>query len=116
MQTPEHQKSKRFGWFAYHSAYIDGAWDKVLDFTEIKSGISLLYILRILIKAPYSLPLVLLICISIIYSLICLNLINIRTLRRPKGIGLLLRILLKIFILLFTGFTNILSFLGRICL
>ena len=29
-RTPEHQKSRRFGWFAYHSAYIDGAWDKLL--------------------------------------------------------------------------------------
>jgi hypothetical protein len=24
-RTPEHQKYRRFGWFAYHSAYINGA-------------------------------------------------------------------------------------------
>jgi hypothetical protein len=89
---------------------------KILDFTEIKNGMSLLYMLKILIRAPYSLPLVLLTCINIIYSLIYLDLMNIKTLRRPRGIGLPLRILLKILILLFTGFTDILSFLGRMYL
>ena len=89
---------------------------KVLNLTRIRSGISLLYTLRILIRAPYSLPLALLTYISIIYSLICLNLINIRTLKRPKGIGSPLRTLLKILTLLLTGFINVLSFLGRIYL
>ena len=74
------------------------------------------YTLRILIRAPYSLPLAPPIHISIIYSLICLILINIKTLRRPRGIGSPLRTSLKILILLLTGFTNILSFLGRIYL
>ena len=77
---------------------------------------NLLYILKVLIKASYSLSLVLLIYISTIYSLIYLNLINIKTLKRPKSIKLPLITLLKILILLLTGSTNILSFLGRIYL
>jgi hypothetical protein len=89
---------------------------KILGLIKIRNGISLLYILKILIRAFYFLPLVLLICISIIYSLICLNLINIRMLKRPKGIELPLKTLLKILILLLTGFTNILSFLRKIYL
>ena len=86
---------------------------KALNFTKIRSGISLLYILKILIKAPYSLPLALLIYINIIYILICLNLINIRMLKRLRGIKLPLKTLPKILILLLTGSTNVLSFLGR---
>ena len=89
---------------------------KVLGLTKIRNGTSLLYTLRILIRAPYSSLLALLTCISMIYSLICLNLINIRTLRRPKSIKSLLRTLLKILTLLLTGSINILSFLGRIYL
>ena len=89
---------------------------KILDLTRIRSGISLLYTPRILIKAPYSLPLAPLTCIGIIYSLIYLDLINIRMLRRPKGMRLLFKISLKNFILLFTGSTDVLSFLGRLCL
>jgi hypothetical protein len=89
---------------------------KVLDLIKIKNGMSLLYTLKILIRAPYFLPLVLLTCISIIYSLIYLNLINIRTLRRPRGIKSPLKISLKILILLLTGFTDVLNFLGRIYL
>ena len=78
---------------------------------------SLLHTLKkISIKAPYSLPLALLTCISMIYSLIYLNLINIRMLKRPKGIELPLKILLKNLILLLTGSTDVLSFLGRIYL
>ena len=89
---------------------------KVLGLTRIRNGMSLLRILKILIRAPYFLPLAPLTCISMIYSLICLDLINIRTLRRPKGIKLLLKILLKILILLLTSSTDVLSFLGRIYL
>ena len=89
---------------------------KVLGLTKIRSGISLLCILKILIRAPYFLPLVLLIYISIIYSLIYLNLINIKTLKRPRGIKSLLKTLLKILILLLTGFIDVLSFSGRIYL
>ena len=89
---------------------------KVLGLTKIKNRISLLYTLKILIRAPCFLPLVLLIYISTIYNLIYLNLMNIRMLKKPKGIGSPLRILLKIYILLFTGSTDILSFLKRMCL
>ena len=71
---------------------------------------------RVLIKTFYFLLLVLLIYISVIYSFIYPNLINIKILRRPKGTKLLLKTLLKILILLLTGFTNILSFLGRMYL
>ena len=69
---------------------------KVLNFTKIRSRKSLLYMLKILIKTLYFLPLVLLTCISIIYSLIYLNLINIRMLRRLKGTGLPLKTLLLV--------------------
>ena len=79
---------------------------KALGLTGIRNGISLLYTLRILIRAPYSLPLVLLIYIGMIYSLICLDLINTRTLRRSRGIGSPLRTSLKILILLLTGSIN----------
>ena len=89
---------------------------KTLGLTKIRNGISLLRILRILIRAPYSLPLAPLTCINIIYSLIYLNLINIRTLRRPKSIKLPLKTLPKILILLLTGSTDVLSFLKRIYL
>ena len=86
---------------------------KTLGLTKIRNGMSLLRMLRILIRAPYFLPLAPLTCIGIIYSLICLNLINIRTLRRPRGIELPLKTLLKILILLLTSSTDVLSFLGR---
>ena len=89
---------------------------KVLGLTRIKSGISLLRILRILIRAPYSLPLVPPIYIGIIYSLIYLNLINIRTLGRPRVIESPLKTLLKILILLLTSSIDVLSFLGKTCL
>ena len=89
---------------------------KILNLTKIRSGMSLLYILRILIRAPYLLPLVLLIYISIIYSFIYLNLMNIRTLRRLRGTGSPLKILLKILILLLISSTDVLNFLGRIYL
>ena len=89
---------------------------KVLDFTKIRSGISLLYILKILIKTPYSLPLAPPTYINTIYILIYLNLINIRTLKRPKNIRLPLKTLPKILILLLTGSTDVLSFLRRIYL
>ena len=89
---------------------------KVLGLTKTRNRISSLCILRILIRAPYSLPLVLLIYISIIYSLIYLHLINIRTLRRPKSIKSPLKTLLKILTLLLTGSTNVLNFSGRIYL
>ena len=86
---------------------------KVLGLTKIRNGISLLYTLKILIKAPYFSPLAPLTCISTIYSLIYLNLINIRTLRRLKGIELPLKTSPKILILLLTSSTDVLSFLGR---
>jgi len=89
---------------------------KVLDLTRIRSGISLLYTPRILIGALYFLPLAPLTCIGTIYSLIYLNLINIRTLRRPRDIGLPLKTLPKILTLLLTSFTDVLSFLGRMYL
>ena len=89
---------------------------KVLGLTKIRNGISSLYTLKILIRTPYSSPLVPLTYISTIYSFIYLNLINIRTLRRPKSIKLPLKTSPKILILLLTGFTNILSFLRRIYL
>ena len=89
---------------------------KALDLTKIKSGINLLYTPRILIRALYSSPLAPLTYISIIYTLIYLNLINIRTLKRPRGTGLPLKISLKIHILLLTGSTDILSFLERMYL
>ena len=85
---------------------------KALGLTGIRNGISLLHMLRILIRAPCSLPLVPPIYIGTIYSFICLNLMNIKTLRRPRGTGLPLGTLLKILILLLTGFTDVLSFLG----
>ena len=72
--------------------------------------------LRILIRAPYFLPLVLMTCISIIYSFIYLNLINIMTLKRLKGTRLLFKILLKILILLLISFTDVLSLLKKIYL
>ena len=72
--------------------------------------------LKILIKTPYSLPLAPLTYISIIYIFIYLNLINIRTLKRLKSIGLPLKTSPKILILLLTGSINVLSFLGEIYL
>ena len=89
---------------------------KALDLTGIRSGTSLLCTLKILIKALYFSPLAPPTCIGMIYILICLNSINIRTLRRPRGTGSPLRILPKILILLLTGFTDVLSFSGRIYL
>ena len=89
---------------------------KVLGLTKIKNRISSLHTLRILIRTPYSLPLAPLTCISTIYSFIYLNLINIRTLRRPKGIESPLKTLPKILILLLTGSTNVLNFSGRMYL
>ena len=78
---------------------------KALNLTKIGSKTSLLYMLKILIKTLYLLPLVLPTYISIIYIFIYLNLMNIRILKRPKDIKLLFRTLLKILILLLTSFT-----------
>ena len=86
---------------------------KTLNLTKIRSGMSLLYTLKILIRALYSSPLAPLTCISTIYSLIYLNSMNIKTLRRPKGIKSPFKTSPKILILLLTGSTDVLSFSGR---
>ena len=86
---------------------------KALGLTGIRNRTSLLYMLKILIRVLCSLPLVLLIYINIIYSLIYLDLMNTRMLRRPRGIELPLKTLLKTLILLLTGSTDVSSFLGK---
>jgi len=68
--------------------------------------------LRILRAGLYSLHLALLIYIGIIYTLICLYLMNIRLLIRLSATGLLLKILTIIRILLLTGCIAALICLG----
>ena len=72
--------------------------------------------LKILRTGLYSLYLALLIYISMIYSLICLNLINIRLLIRPGAVRLHLKILTKILILLLTSCIAALTYLRSTCL
>src|SRR3984885_12123686 len=72
--------------------------------------------LRILKAGLYSLHLALLIYISIIYTLICLYLTNIRLLIRFSATRLLLKILIIIRILLLTGCIAALICLGSACL
>ena len=76
---------------------------KALGLTKNKREISLQLILKILNAGLYSLHLVLLIYIGIIYTLICLNLTNIRLLIRLNVTRLLLKISTIIYILLLTG-------------
>jgi len=84
--------------------------------TRDRREISLWLILKILKMGLYSLYLALLIYISMIYSLICLNLINIRLLVRPGAVKLHLEILIKILILLLTGYIAALTCLRSTCL
>jgi len=72
--------------------------------------------LKILKTDLYSLHLALLIYISIIYSLICLNLMNIKLLIRPSAIRLHFKISIKILILLLTGCIAALTCLRNMCL
>ena len=89
---------------------------KVLGPTKSRREISLQLMLKILKTGLYSLYLVRLIYISIIYTLIYLYLINIRLLIRFNAIKLLLRILTIIYILLLTGCIAALICLGSIYL
>ena len=89
---------------------------RVLGLTGSRREISLQLMLRILKVGLYSLHLALLIYISIIYTLICLYLINIRLLIRLNTTKLLLRILIIIRILLLTGYITALIYLGSTCL
>ena len=73
---------------------------KALSLTKDRKEISLWLILKILRMGFYFLHLVLLIYISMIYSFICLNLINIRLLIRPSIVRLHFKISMKILILL----------------
>jgi len=72
--------------------------------------------LKILRMGLYSLRLALLIYISMIYSLICLNLMNTRLLMRPGAVRLYLEISTKILILLLTGCIATLTCLRSTCL
>jgi len=76
---------------------------RALGLTGDRREMSLWLMLKILRTGLYSLRLALLIYIGIIYSLICLNLINIRLLMRPGAVRLHLEILIKILILLLTS-------------
>ena len=89
---------------------------RALDLTRGRREISLQLILKILKAGLYSLHLVLLICIGIIYTLICLYLTNIRLLIRLSATGLLLKILTIIRILLLTGCIAALICSGSTCL
>src|SRR6266704_4549257 len=68
--------------------------------------------LRILRAGLYSLHLALLIYIGMIYTLICLYLMNIRLLMRLSATGLLLKISTIIRILLLTGYIAALIYSG----
>ena len=85
---------------------------KALGPTRSRREMSLRLILKILRAGLYSLYLALLIYISIIYTLICLNLMNIRLLIRLSATGLLLRILIITRILLLTGYIAALIYSG----
>src|SRR6266576_559921 len=87
-----------------------------LGLTSGRREMSLRLILKILKVGLYSLHLMLLIYISIIYTLICLNLTNIRPLMRLGATGLLLKILIISYILLLTGCIAALICLGSIYL
>src|SRR6266702_7521551 len=89
---------------------------RALGLTGDKREISLWLMLKILRTGLYSLHLALLIYIGMIYSLICLNLINTRLLMRPGAIRLYLEISTKILILLLTGCIATLTCLRSTCL
>src|SRR6266702_6520501 len=89
---------------------------RALDLTRSRREMSLWFILRILRAGLYSLHLALLIYISMIYTLICLYLTNIRLLMRLSATGLLLRISMIIRILLLTGCIAASICLGSTCL
>jgi len=89
---------------------------RVLGLTGSRREISLQLMLKILRAGLYSLYLALLIYIGIIYTLICLNLINIRLLIRLSATRLLLRILTITRILLLTGCITALICLESTCL
>ena len=89
---------------------------RVLGPTGNRKEMSLRLILKTLRAGLYSLYLALLIYISIIYTLICLDLTNIRLLIRLSATGLLLKILTIIRILLLTGYIAALIYLGSTCL
>src|SRR6266700_6109414 len=78
--------------------------------------INLQLMLKILRAGLYSLHLVLLIYIGMIYILICLYLMNIRLLIRLGATRLLLKILMIIYILLLIGCIAALIYLGSIYL
>jgi len=89
---------------------------RALGLTRDRREMSLWLMLKILRTGLYSLRLALLIYISIIYSLICLNLMNIRLLIRPGVVRLHLEISTKILILLLTNCIAALTCLRSICL
>ena len=89
---------------------------KVLGPTKSRKEISLQLMLKILRVGFYSLYLVRLIYIGIIYTLICLYLTNIRLLIRLNITRLLLEILIIIHILLLTGCITALICSGSIYL
>src|SRR3984885_1655238 len=89
---------------------------RALDLTGGRREISLRLMLRILKAGLYSLHLALLIYIGIIYTLICLDLTNIRLLIRFSATRLLLKILTIIRILLLTSYIAALICLGSTCL
>src|SRR6266567_8914481 len=72
--------------------------------------------LKILRVGLYSLHLALLIYIGMIYTFICLYLMNIRLLIRLSATGLLFEILMIIYILLFISCIAALICLGSMCL
>src|SRR6266566_6612764 len=85
---------------------------RVLGLTRGRREISLWLMLKILRTGLYSLHLVLLIYIGIIYTLIYLYLINIRLLIRLSATGLLLKISTIIRILLLTSYIAALIYSG----
>ena len=89
---------------------------KVLGPTKSKREMSLQLILKILKAGLYFLYLVWLIYIGMIYTLICLYLINIRLLIRLNAIGLFFKILIIIRILLLTSCIAALICSGSTCL
>ncbi len=89
---------------------------RALGLTGGKREISLWLMLKILKVGFYSLHLALLIYINIIYTFICLNLINIRLLMRLNATKLFLKILTIIYILLPIGCIAALIYLRNTCL
>src|SRR6266567_9075018 len=89
---------------------------RALGLTRGRREMSLQLMLKILKAGLCSLHLALLIYISMIYTLIYLNLMNIRLLIRLNATRLLLKILIIIHILLLTGYIAALICLGSIYL